>query len=89
MSTDNPSPRQSIPQESEKRMLLMSHFSSERPTITVQEFGQLLNLSPATVEDLADHLIRAGCLTQDPSGAYALADNDPLPITVRDEREST
>lgn len=89
MSTDNPSPGQSIPQASEKRMLLMSHFSSERPTITVQELSQLLNLLPATVEDLADCLVLAGCLTRDASGAYVLADNDPLPITVRDEREST
>jgi DNA-binding IclR family transcriptional regulator len=73
VSTDAPSPRQPLPNEGEKRMLLMSHFSSERPTITAQEFGQLLNLSPATVEDLADFLVRVGCLTRGGSGAYALA----------------
>jgi DNA-binding IclR family transcriptional regulator len=67
----------------------MSHFSWERPTITAQEFGQLLNLSPATVEDLAECLVRAGCLTRRDSGAYALADSEPRPITVRDERELT
>jgi predicted HTH transcriptional regulator len=89
MSTDGPSPRQPIPHESEKRMLLMSHFSSERPKITAHEFAQLLNLSSATVEDLADCLIRAGCLARDGSGAYALNDDNPLPITVRDEREIT
>ena len=77
------------PQEGEKRMLLMSHFSPERPTITAPEFGRLLGLSAATVEDLADCLIRAGCLTRDSSGAYALAENDPQPITVRDERKVT
>jgi DNA-binding IclR family transcriptional regulator len=78
-----------MPHESEKRMLLMSHFSSERPTITADEFAQLLNLSSATVEDLADCLVRAGCLARDGSGAYALADYNPLLTTVRDEREIT
>jgi hypothetical protein len=89
MSTGDSPTRRPIPQEGEKRMLLMSHFSPKRPTITAQEFGRLLDLAPATVEDLAECLIRAGCLTRDSSGAYALAENDPLPITVRDEREVT
>lgn len=88
MSTDGPSSHRPIPQESEKRMLLMSHFSTERPAITAQEFSQLLNLSPETVEDLADCLVRAGCLTRD-GDTYALANNDQLPITVRDERGFT
>lgn len=78
-----------IPEDGAKRMLLMSHFSPQRPTITAQEFGRLLGVSAATVEVIADRLIRAGCLIRDSSGAYALAENDPQPITVRDERKVT
>lgn len=75
MSTDNPRRVSRYRRKAKNACCLMSHFSSERPTITVQEFGQLLNLSSATVEELADHLVRVGCLTRDTSGAYALADN--------------
>jgi hypothetical protein len=89
MSTDGHSPRQPIPHESEKWMLLISHFSSERLTITAHEFAQLLDLSSTTVENLADRLVRGGCLTRDDRGANALADYAPLLITVKDEREFT
>lgn len=74
------------PHASEKRLWLMTYFSAQRPTITPQELGRLLDLSPASVEELAVDLIRAGCLARDSSGAYTLAENDPQQITVRDER---
>lgn len=74
---------------SEKRLWLMTCFSSQRPRITAAELGRTLGLSTASVEELAIDLVRAGLLKRDSNGAYLVADKNPLPITVRDERRSS
>ncbi len=56
----------------------MTYFTSERTAITPQELGRLLDISTASVEELAVDLVRVGLLERDASGAYRLADNDHL-----------
>lgn len=83
-SADRPS--EPIEGAFEKRLLILSCFSSERRVLTPQAIGRVLDLSQTTVEELAMSLIGAGCLERDDAGAFTLAPAKVLTITVKDER---
>jgi DNA-binding IclR family transcriptional regulator len=57
----------------EKGMMLLACFSPESRALTAEQIADRLGLLPATVEILAENLVKLHCLDIDPFGAYTLA----------------
>lgn len=67
-------------------LMILSCFSSQRPALSLEEIARVLKLPPATVQALTANLVRVGCLQQDTSGAFTLAEENTKTFVVRDER---
>jgi DNA-binding IclR family transcriptional regulator len=68
------------------QMSLLAHFSLDRQALTASEIGDIIGLLPATVDLLAENLVRLHCLHWDSaSGTYRLAEQVP-DIGISDER---
>jgi hypothetical protein len=90
MSLDGPHVLRSAPRSATggplaRRLFVLSCFSPKSPALTAEQIVAQIQLSPRTVEALAENLVRVGCLDLDRSGAYWLAGVSPG-LEVIDER---
>jgi hypothetical protein len=74
-----PAPRESSAGSTMRRLMILACFSPDRPVLTSQEIGESMGFLAIAIELLMAPLVAFGCICEDASGVYRLAEQAPYP----------